>query len=99
MLPGLPQSFCLYSSRLGNFMADRQTIDSAYVRIQESLRRGEWEPAASECRELLQLAPGEAPAWYFLGVTALQRGGIAEAEAALQRAVVLAPQQAAYRNL
>ncbi|HEY4328466.1 MAG TPA: tetratricopeptide repeat protein, partial [Phycisphaerae bacterium] len=53
--------------------------------------RGELQPAAHICRQIIAAAPQHSQAWHLLGVVTLQEGKYADAIPMLQRAIALQP--------
>jgi len=79
-------------------MLDRPAIDTALTAIQQQIDLGLWESAESACRQLLGLAPQEAPAWFRLGVIQLHTARAREAEASLRQAIAFDPRYAGSWN-
>jgi predicted O-linked N-acetylglucosamine transferase (SPINDLY family) len=62
-------------------------ISEALAIALASHRAGQCDHAAEICRRIVAAEPEQAEAWHLLGVVALERGELAEAEAALRRAI------------
>ena len=71
-------------------------VNEVLGQIQELLRLGMAEQAEEICRALVQQVPQLGIGWFLLGRMTLQRGMIAEAEAALRNAIALEGEQAIY---
>jgi len=80
-------------------MADHVNTFAGCIRIHELMRLEMWEHAEAACRELLQVKPQEAEAWFCLGIMLMQRGLMIDAEGALRRVLALSPQRQAAANL
>lgn len=65
-------------------------------RINAAMREGDFATALATARELVAAEPANADAWHLLGIAAMATGESAAAREALDRAVGLDPEQAAF---
>jgi protein O-GlcNAc transferase len=77
-------------------MHDLRDVSSVLELIRGFIAAGQVEGAESASRELLQTAPQEPEAWFWLGLALQASGKSAEAEQALRQAIALAPRNGAY---
>jgi len=83
----MPQSTTVRSS--GDFRADTR-----YEYARAAFDEGDFEAAADLARQVIELAPGFAPAHAMLGRSAAETGAEEEAVAALRQALALEPEDA-----
>lgn len=93
-LPGRAAATPLAEPSEGNLVLD--TVDEIHVLVD----RGDWAAAGQQARSLREAQPLNAWAYYYEGLVLAHTGKVAEAEAALRRALFLEPEfPLAYYNL
>src|SRR5439155_21845219 len=80
-------------------MSDQPIASNLLARAHELMSSGQWQPAEAACRQAISVGPGEAQAWFFLGLTQLNRRSLGEAENSFHQAIALDDRPAIYWNL
>jgi len=80
-------------------MADPVELNTDLVRIHELLRQAKWDEAEALCQSVATAAPQTSQVWFFLGLVALNRRALDQAEAHFRHAIALDDRQALYWSM